>query len=219
MVVEGTSRLIDALNSGFAWQSKSLTYSFPTLTSQWSYRGEPDNPAYGALSAQQAERFRAALRAWDDVIALDLLEVNEPNAIGKIRVAFTDIGLEAAHAYYPELTATAGNIWLDDSLKGSSFSAGSYDFHTMVHELGHVLGLKHPHEASGGSKALMPAELDDIRYTVMSYNVQAEQYKLDFSINPENQYLTYQANVVRADGPMLLDILAAQAIYGAAMTT
>lgn len=219
MAVEDTLRLVDTLNSGFAWQGNTLTYSFPTLASQWSYRGEPDSPAYGVLSAQQAERFRIALQAWDDVIDLDFLEVKEPHAVGKIRVAFTDIGLEAAHAYYPELAATAGNIWLDDSLKDSQFAAGSYDFHTMVHELGHVLGLKHPHEASGSSKALMPNALDNIRYTVMSYNVQAGQYKLDFSINPENQYLTYQANFVQANGPMLLDILAAQTIYGAEMTT
>lgn len=220
MAVEEKALLADALTSGFSWGGNQLTYSIPILSSHWVYRGEPESNAYGVLSAAQAERFRAAISAWDEVIALDFVEVKEPEQAGQVRVAFTDVGIEAAgHAYYPEAVATAGDVWLDDALKTSSFAEGSYDFHTMIHELGHVLGLKHPHEASGSSTALMPEELDDIRYTVMSYHEQAGSYKLDFYINPQNQYLTYQTVFVQETGPMLLDILAVQAIYGAEMTT
>lgn len=220
MAVEDKSLLAGALTSGFSWGGNSLTYSIPVLSSGWAYKGEPESNAYGVLSAAQAERFRAAIAAWDEVIDLDFVEVKEPEQTGQVRVAFTDIGLEAAgHAYYPEAIATAGDIWLDDALKNSTFAAGSYDFHTMIHELGHGLGLKHPHESSEINAARLPEGLDDIRHTVMSYQEQAGHFTLNFFINPENQYLTYQTEFVQETGPMLLDILAVQSLYGAEMST
>ncbi|MEB4590893.1 DUF4214 domain-containing protein [Candidatus Thiothrix sp. Deng01] len=221
MSAENKALLADALKSGFSWEGNLLTYSIPTVGSAWAYRGEPESSGYGVLSTEQADRFRAAIAAWDDVIDLDFREVQEPIATGQVRVAFTDAGAEeAGHAYYPEVVATiAGDVWLDEALKNSSFTDGGYDFGTMVHELGHVLGLKHPHQPTSANTALLPTGLDDIRHTIMSYNGQAGCYKLDFFINPSDQYLTSQAVLVNPDGPMLLDILAAQAIYGAEMTT
>lgn len=220
MSVENKTLLANALKSGFSWGGSQLTYSIPTTDSSWAYRGEPESSGYGILSASQADRFRAALSAWDDVIDMDFVEVQEPAATGQIRIAFTEAGVEeAGHAYYPAVVPTAGDVWLDDALKGSTFADGSYDFGTMLHELGHVLGLKHPHQPTAASTTLLPIALDDIRHTIMSYNEQAGRYTLDFFINPVDQHLTYKTAFVHPDSPMLLDILAAQAIYGAEMTT
>jgi len=32
----------------------------------------------------------------------------------------------------------------------SSLKQGGYDFVTVIHELGHAVGLKHPHDSGGG---------------------------------------------------------------------
>ena len=42
-----------------------------------------------------------------------------------------------------------GDVWVntDSNSYHSQFAAGSYAFMTLMHELGHALGLKHPHEA------------------------------------------------------------------------
>ena len=47
---------------------------------------------------------------------------------------------------------------------------GTYDYMTFVHEIGHALGLKHPFDASPTNKTLLDPSLDDVHFTVMSYN-------------------------------------------------
>ena len=46
--------------------------------------------------------------------------------------------------------------------------SGNYAYLTMLHETGHALGLKHPHEVKGSFGA-MPLDHDSLEYTVMSY--------------------------------------------------
>ena len=45
---------------------------------------------------------------------------------------------------------------------------GSDGFNTIIHELGHALGLKHGHEAEFNNPAL-PDEVNDSEFSVMTY--------------------------------------------------
>ncbi|OQX08780.1 MAG: hypothetical protein BWK73_24520 [Thiothrix lacustris] len=194
--------VIDALSSGLVWQSSAISFSVPTSGSTWAYSAESNHAAYGVLSATQTSAFRATLQAWDDVIAANFYEIQEPQASGQVRVAFTDVGgVEPGYAYYPSNLPQGGDIWLDDSLKSAAFTPGSYSYFILLHELGHVLGLKHPHEASGNSTTLLPLPLDDMRHTVMSYREQPNRYILDFYVNEAGD-LAYKAIPVYASSPM-----------------
>ena len=76
----------------------------------------------------------------------------------------------------------------------------------VVHEIGHALGLKHPHDSGSTNGPIFPGVTGDkvpgtkglnkALYSVMSYNTSAE----------------------RSDSPMALDIAAVQLIYGANKT-
>ena len=213
------SAIVAALSSGFSWGSAPVSSCLPVVGRSWAYTGESSGPAYGVLSSAQADRFRAAVNAWDEVVAATLLEVREPEAVGRIRVAFSNVGtIDSGYAYYPVGEAQGGDIWLGEKLKTSDFANGSYGYNIMLHELGHALGLKHPHEASGLSSTILPVEQDDMRHTVMSYHEQPGRYKLDFYIDSSNN-LAYSATFVYATTPMPLDILAVQAIYGVDIST
>ncbi|MDE2259810.1 MAG: hypothetical protein KGK17_05740 [Betaproteobacteria bacterium] len=88
---------------------------------------------------------------------------------------------------------------------------GGYEYFTLLHELGHALGLKHPFDATSSSfnsvvispDHTVSGSLDSNLYTVMSYTTVAGTSMVGFSFNPTT--------------PMLLDIAAMQAMYGANM--
>ncbi|MDP1614766.1 MAG: M10 family metallopeptidase [Methylococcales bacterium] len=97
-----------------------------------------------------------------------------------------------------------GDIWINihqgsqvasDNL--NQLQPSQFGFFTLLHELGHALGLKHPGDYSqfgsqGDFAPFLPAN-DDTRHTVMSYN---------------------RINGWLPSKPMLYDILAIQTLYG-----
>ena len=104
---------------------------------------------------------------------------------------------------------TDGDIFLNSAFKSHALVAGlnltqeqyqekffttksNEGYKTILHEIGHAIGLEHPHQ---GIK--LPKHLDDVKYTVMSYN--------DNSVDDIGIYPTT---------PMPLDILAIQHLYG-----
>ena len=77
-----------------------------------------------------------------------------------------------------------------------------------MHEIGHALGLEHPHENN-----LLSSDLDNNNYTIMSYT------DYEKSLYPEAGYINgdyvWMSYYIRPETPMILDIAAIQEIYGA----
>jgi RTX calcium-binding nonapeptide repeat (4 copies) len=105
-----------------------------------------------------------------------------------------------------------GDVWLNnsvDEMNSPKISVeGRFGFETLIHEIGHALGLKHPNnEDAGGLLAPGPffpdpnADEASTRYTIMSYR----EGKGQGSVSPST--------------PMLYDIAAIQSLYGANFNT
>jgi hypothetical protein len=95
---------------------------------------------------------------------------------------------------------------------------GSFDYVTYIHELGHALGLAHPHDR-GGTSVLFPGVTgpDDPGDHAMNQGVFTTMTYLDGWVTAPhgqspNPLWGYQA------GPMALDIAALQALYGPNLT-
>ena len=64
-------------------------------------------------------------------------------------------------------------VYLDNAewaAQNSVLAKGGYGYETLLHELGHALGLKHPFDTVSDNSATLPASQDSTANTLMSYN-------------------------------------------------
>jgi serralysin len=197
---------IDGLLWGTKWTGP-LTYSFPDSSGDYRspYSGTAYNePTHGFTPAsdgvQDAITHAAGLVSQYTNLSIQYAG----NDYADIMVAHSSsANPEGAHAYYPLFNGYAseasGDVWIGTS---NTPSPGNYGFYAVLHEFGHAIGLKHPHEKIGVASIALPLEHDFMEYSVMSYRPSEGA-----RTNPvaPSYPLTYMAN----------DILALQTLYGA----
>ncbi|WP_051402212.1 M10 family metallopeptidase, partial [Lutibaculum baratangense] len=204
---------IDGLLSGVRWAG-SITYSDPDSTADYQ-AGYPAGPLTGfsQMSAQQMVAVHFGLNdaiytqpsgaagfSAEGFTNLTITYAGSGSGAGTIRVAnSSDPG--TAYAYYPSNSITGGDAFFGPS--GDFPDAGDYDWHTVLHELGHSLGLKHGHETS--VYGALPAAYDSLEYSIMTYRT--------YVGGPTSGY-TYEAWGAPQTF-MMLDIAALQHMYGA----
>lgn len=205
------------LSAGFRLASGQFTYSLPGESSIWPGYGasdEPYLPGFALPDSDLSSAFANAIDAWDVLIRPDFSEVPD-NAFGQgtIRVAITDMDEDlAGYAYFPDyVDEKSGDIWLSSDGRESEWNVGSYGFVTLIHELGHTLGLDHPFALDSA-----PEWLDSQRYTVMSYKWIEERY-VSFSVEGGEFFANFAQPVPIT--PMVLDIATVQRFYGADLST
>lgn len=195
---------VDALLASLRW-SGSLTYSFPTAGSQYTGYGSGQEPFddFGALNGAQKAVVRQILTSYSAVANIDLTEVS--GGAGDLRFGMTGGTDGPAHAYLPDNSPTGGDSWYRKSDSFYNPLKGTYGYHGFVHEIGHALGLKHPHDTD--NFGTMNSSHDAMTYTVMSYRSMASGLASERGYT--NEFFGY------AQGPMMYDIAALQHMYGA----
>jgi len=202
-----TSDWFSGLLSPYHWASP-LSYSVPSesayFSQEYNQSGEWQN--WYALTLQQRTAFHTLVEHVNNLTNLGLQEVADTSSYGDIRIAFTDIASSdtSAYAYLPtpyyvngaEASDLAGDIWLSEYLWSDEAKSGGWLNHTMMHELGHALGLLHPFESNPHFSDSLP-QYDNYQFTVMSYT--------DHPDMPGTVPVSFQ----------LMDIAALQYMYGA----
>jgi VCBS repeat-containing protein len=200
---------VDGILAGVKWGVTSLTFSFPTNSSYYEYTGESGNN-FKAFTSVQQSAIREVLQSYASVANLTFTEITETSTQhATLRYAESD-SPATAWAYYPTTAAQGGDAWFGNSRHYyDNPVTGNYAYLTMLHETGHALGLKHPHEVSG-SFAAMPLDHDSLEYSVMSYRSYIGASTTGGYTNASSSY---------PQTLMMLDIAATQEMYGANFST
>ncbi len=122
------------------------------------------------------------------------------------------------HAQYLFLANDAAS---NDSSANSGFATGTYGWQTLIHEIAHTMGLKHPFNGNaggGGAPApYLPTTTNNHRYSVMSYSSATDSKILTATVKGGSTSVS-QAQVSPSTF-MTYDIAALQYLYGANTST
>lgn len=210
-VTPNKGKEIDALLCGYKWKADSLTFSFPDSSAEYGKHYGKGQPAdhFQALTPVQQAAVESILDMYSSICNLNFTEITETaTQHATLRLAESDQP-DTSFGYYPASGATGGDVWVNRS-------SGAYDdpvpanyaWLTLIHELGHTMGLKHPHQVIGHF-GKMPAAYDSTEYTVMSYRSYAGASLASYTNDPTSFPQTL----------MMYDIAALQALYGANYNT
>lgn len=170
-----TDYQIAALDSTWRWPNapKTITYSFFSTGS--TYYG---SESVSEVSAAIKSNARTILeQIYEPYINVDFVEVpDSSSSYGQIRFMFSS-GPGYAYAYYPGSHPLSGDVHFTSAYETNSYNAfsgipGTHGFASIIHEVGHALGLKHPGDYNNGGESgpYLPYDEDNTFNTVMSYN-------------------------------------------------
>lgn len=199
-----------------------VAWSSPGSPITYAFRATGTDATFQRFTSAQIQGAELALQQWSDVANVRFQRVGggtggEGAYSNNATILLNGLngGQSFAYAYLPGNRATtslAGDVFLNVSVASlNDMSLGNYGFMTMLHEIGHAVGLTHPgaYDASQDRPISYSADAeyaeDSRQYTVMSYFGAAET-----GANHGQRY---------AVTPLLHDIAAIQSLYGANIGT
>jgi serralysin len=212
---------VNGLLQGWIWGGGIVRFSDPDAAADYGagYLADYDRDGrsaqvdgFAGLSAIQLATVKGALEgrsaasagfAVEGFTNLAVRYAGAGSGAGDIRVA-NAADVATAYAYAPG-PGVGGDLWLGGA--GRRPVAGNFDGLTILHELGHALGLTHPHEAGGLGH--LAAAWDSPEFTVMTYRPWAGGPAAGYHFEAWGAPQSY----------MMLDIAALQQAYGADFTT
>ena len=153
----------DQLNIGSNWGSSVITYSFP-VTSDGLNTSSGEGPGFTAMLASGQVAARLAISLWDDLITADFQEIppGSSSVSSDLEFGMTTTGPSYAWANFPNV----GSIWFNPIYGASSGTnnivsptIGQHGFISVIHEIGHALGLNHAGNYNGSGNCEVVPEI------------------------------------------------------------
>ncbi len=176
----------DALLSGYAWNTTTITYSFMAqapVSERTTTDGVNVAPTFQAFSEADKAAVRLFLNRIAMSVNLTFVEVTDGQNPDLQYGYFNDARLAAyGFAGYPGDKANgAGNVWINLAYPNNTAAANPY---IIAHEGLHALGLKHGYDDGTSSVTLDPA-LNTRDYSLLAGRNGAVWYTLPRSLDIE----------------------------------
>lgn len=165
----------------------TLTYSFMTSVPSYGGNTSGKDKNFYAFNAEQQLATQAILSEISAAAGITFVQKEDANSV-QIRFGLNDQSDSAGYAMPPpsDVSKTAsttymeaGDVWMnnDAGFKASTLAPGTFYRETLLHEVLHAIGLKHPGTYNAGSDPepidnytnILGALEDNTSYTIMSY--------------------------------------------------
>lgn len=149
---DSLSFVVGQMISGYRWGTSgspaTVTYTFLNSVPNYYSNGILTAPVgFSKFSPTQENAAILAMSLWSQVANINFIPA-PASQIGQITFGNkTNLGspLFAGEAYYPDGSPEGGDVWINSNLTSNSLLAPGQDgFLTILHEIGHAIGLQHP---------------------------------------------------------------------------
>lgn len=206
---------IDCLIGGYIWNTTTLGYTFPS-TANFYPSDYPEAEEFAPATSTLRFATQKALENFSEVCLLKFtpLEFNDKSAALNIGMTYLydEDGNKTVNGrgFNPGDEAHSGDVWIDrDFYTGSAFYGDTVPYNVVLHEIGHSVGLRHPHEGLISPDPDPDPDVNDQhQFSIMSY-----RSYYDAPLGATNDPWSFPQSL------MMDDIATLQHLYGANFET